>query len=177
MKQFLLVPFTENGPMAREYLMDLERKAEEEMTWRVELDHMETCQDLLKTVEGFKKGSRKEMATRMKYAFKLSNGMKVVEVAGYVHDVARRQSQEKKKAAELRVDIEMRQVEICVRGTKRKAFRKETAEEKGDKGRAAKKKMIWLAWSRKTKSNADVIKKAKKRTPVKNRVKETKKFS
>ena len=147
------------------------------MMWKVELDNVETCQDFINTVENFKKGSRKEKVARLQYAFQLKNGMEVVEVAGYEHDVARRQSQEKKKAAELRVDIEMRQVEICVRGTKRKAFRKETAEEKGDKGRVAKKKMIWLAWSRKTKSNADVIKKAKKRTPVKNRVKETKKFS
>ena len=103
------------------------------MTWKVELDNMETCQDLIRTAEIFEKGSRKEKAARMKYAFQLSSGMEVAEVAGYEHDVARRQSQEKKKAAELRVDIEMRQVEISVRGTKRKAFQKETAEEKAEK--------------------------------------------
>ena len=54
----------------------------------------------------------------MQYAFQLNSGMELVEVAGYEYDMARRQSQDKKKAAELRIDIEIRQVEINVRGTK-----------------------------------------------------------
>ena len=47
--------------MAREYLIDLARKVEEEMEWSVELDNLETCQDQLK---GFEQVSRKEKAAR-----------------------------------------------------------------------------------------------------------------
>ena len=92
--------------------------------------------------------------------------------------MARRQSQDKKKAAELWIEIEMRQVEINVRGTKRKVLQKETAEEKADKGRAAKKRMIdsiWLAGGRKTESDAGVSKKARQGPPGRNRVKEAEK--
>ena len=80
------------------------RKVEEEMKWKVELDNVETCQLLIKT-ENFEKGIRKEKASRMQYAFQQISWMEVVEVAGYEHDVARSQSQDKKKAAELWIEI------------------------------------------------------------------------
>ena len=78
-------------------------------------------------------------------------------MAGYDEDVAKMQSLEKEKAVRRQTDVEMRSVEICVRGTKRKAFKKETPEEKADRGRNAKKKLldtIWLAASASAKAAA-----------------------
>ena len=51
----------------------------------------------------------------------------------------------------------MRVTEITVRGTKRKAFRKETAGEKADRDRSAKKLLIdsiWKAGVKKATSDA-----------------------
>ena len=71
----------------------------------------------------------------MKYAFQLNSGMEEVELAG-------RQSQEKKKAAELRVDIKMRQVisekssrykeEIILGGNSREEGRQDQGSQEKD---------------------------------------------
>ena len=88
------------------------------------------------TVEKFEKASRKEKAARMKFAFQLNDRTdNVLDQSGYEEEVERRQSKEKEKAAKRQVDIEMRSVEISVRGTKMKAFRKETPEEKASRDR------------------------------------------
>ena len=76
----------------------------------------------------------------------------------------RRQAQEKEKAARLQTDTE-----ICVGGTKRKAFRKK------------EKRIIdsiWLAEAKTVTAATDKnVKKANEGTPVGNRVKKTKKCS
>ena len=59
----------------------------------------------------------------------------MLDQSGYEEEVERRPSKEKEKAAKRQVDIEMRSVEISVRGTKMKAFRKETPEEKASRDR------------------------------------------
>ena len=67
-------------------------------------------------------------------------------MAGYDEDVAKRQAAEKEKAVRRQTDVEMRSVEICVMGMKRK-----------DRGRNAKKKLldtIWLAASASAKAAA-----------------------
>ena len=40
-------------------MIELARKVEEEMDWRVELNDIETCQDLLKNVEVIEQVSRR----------------------------------------------------------------------------------------------------------------------
>ena len=110
--------------MARQFLIDLANRVEDEMELTVELE------DLMETVEKFEKASRKDKAARMKFAFQLNDSTDVLDQSGYEEEVERRQSKEKEKATKRQVDIEMRSVEISVRGTKRKAFRKETPEEK-----------------------------------------------
>ena len=55
--------------MARQFLIDLANRVEEEMELTVELEDRETCKDLMETVEKFEKASRKEKAARMKFAF------------------------------------------------------------------------------------------------------------
>ena len=67
----------------------------------------------------FEKASRKEKAAPMKFAFQLNDRTDVLDQSGYKEEVERRQSKEKEKAAKRQVDIEMRSVEISVRGTKR----------------------------------------------------------
>ena len=67
----------------------------------------------------------------------------------------------------------MRSVEISVRGLKRKAFRKETSDEKADRGRKAKKKLldtIWLEAAAATTLAATAGEK-KQKNPVPDRVK------
>ena len=121
---------------AMQFLIDLANKVEEEMELSVELEDRETCKDLMETVEKFEKASRKEKAARMKFAFQLNDRTdNVLDQSGYEEEVERRQSKEKEKAAKRQVDIEMRSVEISVRGTKMKAFRKETPEEKASRDR------------------------------------------
>ena len=63
-----------------------------------------------------------------------------------MEDVAKRQAAEKGKAVRRQTDVEMRSVEISVRGLKRKAFQKDTSEEKADRGRKAKKKLLDTIW-------------------------------
>ena len=70
----------------------------------------------------------------MQFAFQLENGIEVVELASYENGVANRQAHEKEKAGKLHIDTEMRETKLTVRGLKRKAFRKETAKEKADRG-------------------------------------------
>ena len=60
--------------------------------------------------------------------------------------VTNRQAKEKENTARLHTDTEMRVIELTVRGLKRKAFRKETAGEKADRGRRAKTAMIDSLW-------------------------------
>ena len=55
-------------------MIDLARKVDGEMVWRVELDNVETCHDLLKNVKGFEQVNRKEKAAKMKYAFQWNGG-------------------------------------------------------------------------------------------------------
>ena len=93
----------------------------------------------------------------MRFAFQLENGIEVEELASYENGVANRQAHEKEKAAKLRLDTEMRVTELTVRGVKRKAFRKETTEEKADKSRLAKRALIdslWKAGARKETAEA-----------------------
>ena len=62
----------------------------------------------------------------------------------------------------------MRVTELTVRGLKRKAFRKETAGEKVDRGRRAKKAMIdslWQAGARKEKEKGAAEEKSLKAKP------------
>ena len=104
LKQKLIVPLTETEVMARQLLVELARKVEEENGWTVELEDTEACEDLLHNVEAFEKASRVEKANQMKYAFQLGQ----------------RESEERKeKAARRSTDVEMRSVELCVQGTKR----------------------------------------------------------
>ena len=70
------------------------------------------------------------MGRKRQPKFQLNDRTDVLDQAGYEKEVERRQSNEKEKAAKRQVDIEMRSVEISVRGTKREAFRMETPEEK-----------------------------------------------
>ena len=63
MKQPLLLPITENEIMDREYLVDLARQVEEEMTWRVQLEDGEDCQNLVQVTEAFEKTTRTEKLT------------------------------------------------------------------------------------------------------------------
>ena len=128
LKQTLIVPLTVNEMMARDLVVDLAREVEEEMSWKIELE--EDKDGLIKVAESFERATRKERADRLKFAFHLANGMDVIELAGYESGVATRQALEKETAASKRVDIEMRVVELTVRGLKRKAMRKETSEEK-----------------------------------------------
>ena len=65
----------------------------------------------------------------------------MVVVAEYNEDVAKRQTGEKEKVVRRQKDVEMRSVEISLRGLKRKAFRKETPKEKADRGRKAAKEI------------------------------------
>ena len=146
MKQTIIVPLTDNELMAREYLVDLARKVEEEMTWKVELEDEEDGNNLIRVTEAFERATRKERAERMKFAFQLANGMDVLELAGYESGVATRQALEKETAAKKRIDIEMRTTELTVRGLKRKAMRKETSEEKAKKSRMAKRAMEDILW-------------------------------
>ena len=99
----------------------------------MELEDTDACEDLLNNVEAVEKASRVKKASRMKYAFQLGQ----------------RQSEgRKEKAARRSTDMEMRSVDLCVRGTRRKALRKETPEEKATRDRAAKKRLLdslWLA--------------------------------
>ena len=125
--------------MAWQFLIDLANRVEEEMEWTVELEDRDTCKDLMETVEKFEKVSRKEKAARMKFVFQLNDSTDVLDQSGYEEEFERRQSKEKEKAAKRQVDIEMRSVEISVRGTKIKAFRKETPKEKASAGVKARK--------------------------------------
>ena len=104
----------------------------------------------------------------MKFAFQLANGMDVLELASYESGVATRQAIEKETAAKQRVDIEMRVIELTVRGLKRKAMRKETSEEKAKKSRMAKRAMIDILWksgAEKERSEAAKMKEAPKAKP------------
>ena len=65
-----------------------------------------------------------------------------LDQAGYKEDVEKRQSREKERAVRRQTYIERRSVEINVRGTKRKAFRKETPDEKAASDRATKKQLL-----------------------------------
>ena len=90
LKQKLIVPLTETEVMARQLLVELARKVEEENGWTVELEDTEACEDLLHNVEAFEKASRVEKANQMKYAFQLGQ----------------RQSEERKdKAARRSTDV------------------------------------------------------------------------
>ena len=91
----------------------------------------------------------------------------------------RKQSKEKEKSVRRQNDEEMRSIELCVRGNKRKAFRKET-EEKEARYRAAKKQVLdslWLAAAAATTMAAAAGVKAGKQevcsTPTTNRVKKS----
>ena len=110
------------------------------MEWTVELEDREACENLMVTVEKFEKASRKEQEAQMKVVFQLNDRNDILEQARYEEEVERRQSKEKEKAAGKQIDIEMRSVEINVRGMKRKAFRKETPEEKAARDRAQSSK-------------------------------------
>ena len=68
LKQKLIIPLTENKMMARQMLIDLARKGEEEMEWTVELEDREACEDLMETGNEFEKAIRREKAAQMKYA-------------------------------------------------------------------------------------------------------------
>ena len=127
-------------------MIDLARKVEEEMTWKVELEDEEDGNNLVGVTEAFERATRKERSERMRFAFQLANGMDVLELAGYESGVATRQALEKETAAKKRIDIEMRTTELTVRGLKRKAMRKETSEEKAKKSRMAKRAMVDILW-------------------------------
>ena len=78
----------ENEIMARNYLVDLARQVEEEMTWRVQLEHEVECRNLIQATEAFERTTRKEKADRMRFAFQLKDRVEVVELAGYENGVA-----------------------------------------------------------------------------------------
>ena len=84
------------------------------------------CDDLLSTVREYERMNRVEKANRMKYAFLLGQNADFMDKAGYEEGVAGRQSKERKEKAAKNTDVEMRFTELCVRGTKRKAMRKDT---------------------------------------------------
>ena len=70
--------------MARQFLIDLANRVEEEMELTVELAERETCKNLMETVEKFEKASRKEKAARMKFAFQLNDRTDdVLDQSGY----------------------------------------------------------------------------------------------
>ena len=79
--------------MARQFLIDLANRVEEEMELTVELEERETCKDLIETVEKFEKASRKEKAARMKFAFQLNDRTEdVLDQSVYEEEVERRLS-------------------------------------------------------------------------------------
>ena len=158
MKQTLLKPLTETEMMLRELVIDMVRQVVEEVAWKVHLENEHDCRNLAEATETFERATRKEKAERMKFAFQLRCGIEIVQLAGYEDGVTNRQAKEKEDAARLNRDTEMRVTELTVRDLKRKAFRKETTEEKADRGRKAKKALIdslWRAGARKEKEKSD----------------------
>ena len=67
-------------------MIDLARKVEEEMVWRVQLNDRDYSQDLVEAAEAFERTNRMEKAERMKYTFKLRNEMELVELADYKNE-------------------------------------------------------------------------------------------
>ena len=113
-------------------------KVEEEKEWTVELEDRYDCDDLLSNIKKYERASRIKKANQMKYGFLLGQNTNIVDQAGYEEEVTRRQSKERKeKVARRNTDVEMKITELLVRGTKRKAMRKETPRRKGSQGQGS----------------------------------------
>ena len=65
LKQKLIIPLTKNETMARQYLVELADKVEEEMMWTVGLEDEKAAKDIVAAVEQYEKASRQEKSARM----------------------------------------------------------------------------------------------------------------